>query len=399
MNPKTKNKSNAPTTTAQTMAFVAAAWCKEKISATWKRGRPGRAICIGCATAFFLLLPCGCGRSRDSGGVGGDGIGSDWTYNGEAFATVFHGIQEDEGVIYYGGYVDSGILGVSVNHGIEVVQATRDGNLVGRDGDDRMVWVETQKHYEDGESLDGGFYIRRGSFEYEGIGGIQHTVARYVEVTDKEVLEKLQKQVDDEQAAKERAELEAEGEPIEVDAPVKSLFGFSIGATPHSVNKALFENPGEGPGMYSAYNMTGKLATPFRHFDFAELTFDAVPVLGGKHLTEVRLRVWDQPTMETTEEYFEEVKTIVSMLEKKFGIKFEVKERKWRNSLANSSFWCEWKTENRDDLVRQSIAVYFSGTDFGLIFSSDCISAQEQRALKEKQKPAKLSADAGADQL
>ena len=385
MNPETKEKLNAQAEVAKNKALAAVAWCQEKIAATWKSGRKGKAICIGVAAlVLFLMMRCG---------GGSDGIGGDWKYDGEPFANAFGTAKEDEGVIYNGGFVDGFLEGWNVNHGIKVMQATREGNLVECEGKDRLVWVVTQKHYEDGEKLGDGFYIRRGSHEYEGFGGIQHTVARYVEVTDKGVLRKLQKQVDDAKAAKEKAKLDAEGKPFEVDAPVKSLCGFVIGATPSSVDKSLFTNPSGGE------NMSGKLAKPFRHFDFAELKFEPVPVLGGQHLSRVELRIWDRPTLGGPEVYFEEVETIVAMFEKKFGIKFRKTEERRYNSLSGCSLWYKWESEGGEDRVRQSIAVYFSNTDIGVIFNSDLISDKERKALEEKQRPARLSADAGADQL
>lgn len=415
MTQKTKEKFHARNMTTQNNAFAAAAESKEKNAAPWKNGRKWRGIWLGGAAMILIagMLGGGCGRRTDESSSVDVDLAVDempvsqvesednWTYDGEAFETVFGGIKEDEGVIYNGGFVESSVFaGLNVNNGIEVFQATSEGNLVGCNGHDRLVWVETQKHYEDGESLDGGFYIRRGSFEYESYGGVTHTVARYVEVTDKSILETLQKQVDEEKAARERAKLEAEGEPFEVDAPIKALFGFSIGATPSSVNKALFKNPSEGPDMMSsAYAMSGKLATPFRHFDFAKLTFEPIPVLGGQHLSEVRLSVWNRPSLESPREYFEEITTIVAMLEKKFGIKFRKTSENMSNHLETCNLRYEWESEGGDDKIQQSITVYFSGRDMGVYFDSDFISAKEEKALKEAQKPAKFSADAGADLL
>lgn len=413
MTQKTKEKFHARNMTTQNNAFAAAAESKEKNAASWKNGRKWRGVWLGGAAMILIagMLGGGCGRRTDESSSVDVDLAVDempvsqvesednWTYDGEAFANVFSGAKEDEGVIYNAGFVEGyGIDGFDLNYGVVVVQATSDGNLVAREGHDRMVWVETRKRYEDGEKFGDGFYIRRGSFEYESYGGVTHTVARYVEVTDKSILETIQKQVDEEKAARERAKLEAEGEPFEVDAPVKSLCGFSIGATPSSVNKALFENPSEGTDMVSGeYTMYGKLATPFRHFDFAELKFEPLPVLGGKHLSRVILRAWDEPTLETREECLEEIKSIAAMMEKKFGIKFKTQTDALPGFGGGNITSFEWKSAGGDENIWQSI--WLSVDNFALTFESELISQKEKASLEAKQKPAKLSADAGADQL
>lgn len=393
---KNMNKEQATALASEGKKKATAFWTafKEKIVALWKSGRKGKAICIGGAVVVLLLL------TRCGGGSVDTGRGGEFT--GKNFDSVFMGVNtDDEGVIY----------AFSSSISIKVLQATKNGNLVGYiqganpflggvesfvqslgGSFDRIVWVETPgKRYEDGETLGDGYYIRRGSYEYKGIDGGEHTVARYVEVTDKATLQKIQKQIEDEAAAEAQAKLEAEGKPFEVDAPVKSLCGFSIGATPSSV-KALFTNPSE-----DEKSISGNLVTPFRYFDFAELEFSPLPVSGGKHLSRVVLRV--RPQLETSEEFSEEIKTIVGMLEKKFGIKFVKTSESRYNSLSECSLWYKWKSEGGDDSIKQSIDVFFQGRNMGLWFNSDLLSANEGKALKEKQKPAKLSSDAGSDQL
>ena len=372
---------------------------KEKVVTLWKSGRKGKAICIGGAVVVLLLLTrCGGSNNGESGSAGSIDTGRGGEYTGQNFSDVFMGAKADEGVIYK----------FSSNISIKVLQATKEGNLVGyiqganpfADGleslfgsfggsFDRIVWVVTPgKLYEDNQTLGSGFYIRRGSYEYEGTDGGTHTVARYVEVTDEATLTKIQKHIEDEKAAEAQAKLEAEGQPFEVNAPVKSLCGFSIGATPNSV-KSLFTDLSEGEDT-----MSGILATPFRHFDFAQLKFSPAPVLGGKHLSVVTLTVKGRSPLTSAKEAFEEVETIVAMLEKKFGITF-------RNTLK-TSVDCnyDWRSERSNDSVSQTITVWCSGSSsFGLTFRSDFFSPKEEAAMKEKQNPAKLSADAGVDQL
>lgn len=400
------------------IAFWAA--FKEKIVALWKSGRKGKAICIGGALVVLMLL-MQCGGESDSSGRGGK-------YTGEYFWSVFVGEpEEDEGVIY-NAEVAGDFFDRSQNNGrIQVMQATREGNLVRYEDGDRTVWVETPgKYYEDGQTLGGGFYIRRGLKRYTNAFGAERAVARYVEVTDKSVVKKLRQQVAEERAAKEKAEREreeaarqekmekeakakaqakaeaearakaelaAEGQPFEVNAPVKSLCGFSIGATPSSVIPLFKKDSWSWDG--DRRFMRGELATPFRHFDYAYLDFKPDPRFGGKHLARVKLSMKDQnfPQNWKTEEISEENKTIAAMLEKKFGIEFEMFER-------TRAVTCTWKSECGDGCIAQQICLGSQG-QLLLEFDSAFVSAMEEKALKEAQrpKPVKLSSDVGADQL
>lgn len=386
---KNMNKEEATALANEGKKKATAFWTafKEKIVALWKSGPKGKAICIGGAVVVLLLL------TRCGGGSVDTGRGGEFT--GKNFDSVFMGVNtDDEGVIY----------AFSSSISIKVLQATKNGNLVGYiqganpflegvesfvqslgGSFDRIVWVETPgKRYEDGETLGDGYYIRRGSYEYQGIDGGEHTVARYVEVTDKATLQKIQKQIEDEAATEAQAKLEAEGKPFEIDAPIKSLCGFAIGTTPSSV-KALFSNPSE-----DEKGISGKLVTPFRYFDFAQLEFSSAPVFGGKHLSSIRLTAFGGLPQEIREGRFEEIKTIAAMMEKKFGIKF-------MGSGGDSRTRYDWRTEIGDDNVYQRIIL--DGNSFSLSFSSAFFSPNEEKAMKEKQKPAKLSSDAGADQL
>lgn len=396
MNPETKEKLTAQAKTAKDKAFAAAACCKEKIAATWKSGRKGKAICIGgAAVVLILMMQCGGGESAAGGG---------WEFTGKNFSSVFMGSStQDEGVIY----------AHSPNISIKVLQATKKGNLVeyvqganpfaggfesmvGTFGGsfDRMVWVETPgKMYEDGEKLGAGYYIRRGSYEYEGVDGGEHTVARYVEVTDKDILEKIRKQIDDEKAAEAKAQLEAEGRPLELDVPVKSLCGFAVGTTPSSV-LSLFEK-GNVSWNSERTEIRGKLATPFRHFAEAVLSFRTDHPAGGKHLCRIKLTpVGGRSPLEGRAENYEEIKTIVAMLEKKFGIKFVFD----LDSLWGRSVQATWETSG-DENIYQRLEIYYNDGFLYLLFQSELMSQKEKTALEEQKKPAKLSADAGADQL
>ncbi len=306
---KNMNKEQATALANEGKKKATAFWTmfKEKVVALWKSGRKGKAICIGGAAVIVLLLT----RCGGNEGSGDSSDGDDWKWTGQSFYTVFKGFPEDEGVVYKN---DSCI--------VKVLQGTKDGCLAETKTTDRVVWVVTQKRYEDGQCLEDGFYIRRGSVDYETTLGTERTVARYVEVTDEAIVREIQKQIEDGKAAEAQAKLEAEGQPFEVDAPVKSLCGFAIGTTPHNV-KSFFSNPNEGKNMMSGvYTVSGKLATPFRYFDYATLRFETGEE--GIHLNRVLLRS-EQSPLKSAKECREEVATIVAMLEKKFGIQFKTK--------------------------------------------------------------------------
>ena len=379
MTPETKEKLIAWAKTAKEKAIAAGIKCKDKTVETWKSGRKGKAIYIGVAVAILLVLvKCGGGRGGANGGGRGDS-GRGGTFTGKDFAVVFVRAHDDEGVIYQHTAVWHGAL--------KVLQGTTEGNLVGRNGSERVVWVETPgRLYEDGENLDKGYYVRRGSYSYEGIDGGEHTVGRYVAVTDEGTLEKIRKQLDDEKAAAEKAELDAEGKPIEVDAPVKSLCGFAIGATPSSVT-GLFK---QARMNADRTQIEGELATPFRYFGEAELSFREDHPSGGKHLYRMVLKpVGGHSPLKGAQENCEEVARIAEMLEKKFGIKFEPRR---------AGFYT-WDSTGGDESIRQSITLNYLEGFLYMEFESDLLSRNEKKALAEQGKPAKLSADAGADQL
>ena len=144
-----------------------------KLAALWKSGIKGKAICIVGALVILGIIGS-CGDDEEDGGGGG----GSWTFADESFSSVFHGFPKDEGMVYK-----------HVGGGYKVMQATKKGNLV--ECFDKIIWVETKRLYEDDEPLDLGYYIRRGSMEYETALGAEKRVPRYVEVTDK-----VQKQID-----------------------------------------------------------------------------------------------------------------------------------------------------------------------------------------------------------
>lgn len=157
-----------------------------KFAALWKSGVKGKAICI---VSSLVILGCigACGNNEEGEGGGG------WQISDKSFPSVFGGFPKDEGVVYK-----------HEGNALKVMQATKNGNLVERDYSDRVIWVETKRRYEDGEPLDEGYYIRRGSKEYETALGAEKRVPRYVEVKGN-LLKKIQKQIEDEKVAEAKA--------------------------------------------------------------------------------------------------------------------------------------------------------------------------------------------------
>ena len=387
--------------------------CKAKTVATWQSGRKGKAICIGVAAVVaVLLMQCGGGGGGGEGGGGGtEDSGRGGQYTGEIFSHALGGAKDDEGVIYKheGGWFSS----------IKVFQSTSDGNLVSRDDFNRIVLVVTPgRRYEDGERLDTGYYIRRGLYEYVGADGAAHTVARYVEVTDKRTLEEIaevdqaleakrkaqeaeweakqkaekmaqeeQRKAEEEQrkAAKEaekQAELEAaERGAYELDIPVKSLCGFKLGAPPSQVAPLLQNDDGTPVEVYDLVKGRHKfrLTKPFRLFTHVEVSFAEG---AGKHLDAVELMAELDEDVER-ESYAAEAKTLSESIGKKFGLKFE--------------FWDDvysWEGTN------QSIRIDYSGYALVLEFEArNEISDMDEAAKRKPKKSFQFDADAGADEL
>lgn len=397
--------------------------CKTKTVATWQSGRKGKAICIGVAAVVaVLLMQCGGGDGGGGGGGGGtEDSGRGGKYTGESFSSALGGAKDDEGVIYKheGEWFSS----------IKVFQSTSEGNLVSRGDFNRVVFVVTPgTRYEDGERLKAGYYIRRGLSEYVGADGAAHTVARYVEVTDKRTLEEIaevdqaleakrkaqeaeweakqkaeklaqeeQRKAEEEQrrAAKEaekQAELEAaERGAYELDIPVKSLCGFKLGAPPSQVAPLLQNDDGTPVEVYDLVKgrHNFRLAKPFRLFTHVEVSFAEG---AGKHLATVGLMAEMDEDVEH-ESYAAEAKTLSESLGKKFGLKFE--------------FWDDvysWEGTN------QSIRIDYSGYAQGwngcdgqvmvLNFEANhAIQQMDENARRASKKSFQFDADAGADEL
>ena len=192
---------------------------------------------------------------------------------------------------------------------------------------------------------------------------------------------------------------EGGGKKFKVNAPVKSLCGFEIGATPSSVKHLFQNNSIEDGGWY----IEGKLPKPFRHYYVANVQFTKDPITGaGSYLyreylhlpyswnsEHEEIRNWDEA------DRIEEGSTIAAMLEKKWGIKFAQDSNEHGNPR-----WV-WKTEGSVDCAQQSITIdTVRGMDLDVTFESALYSIKDEVALREKQRRAsKLSADSGGDQL
>ena len=389
-----------------------------KLAALWKSGVKGKAICI--VSALVILGIIGAFSDDEEGGGGG----GDWNYTGEYFDSVFKGFPKDEGVVYQHLPRAVGAFGMVFDDSylppITVMQATKKGNLVELEDTDRVIWVETKRRYEDDEKLDQGYYIRRGSMEYETALGAEKRVPRYVELTDKGVLEKIKKQAEETAAEEEKARLEAEAQrkaeeearqaqqkaeeearkkaaeeaaeqgAYELDIPIKSLCGFKLGAPPSQVRELLQSDDGMPVqdlvgDLDDHYDrVTYRLAKPFRLFTHVTVHFEDNGV--GKHLSGVKLKGVFENVSE--ESYLAEAQATGQLIVKKFDI--ELEGRRWGESLSY-----RWQHE------KESIKINFGPESATLEFEINYgVIGQLDSAVKEARKTTiAIDANAGADDL
>ena len=403
-----------------------------KKAGCWKR----IAISIGGVLLFLIVLGAIFGdEDSDAGGGGGE-----WKYTGEYFSSVFNGFPKDEGVVYQH-YPQPIFFVGEVLAPIKVMQAMKKGNLLEIEGSDRVVWVETKRRYEDDEKLDQGYYIRRGSFEYETAFGAEKMVARYIQVTDpkmlleiekaKQELEAKEKAEKEAREAKEKAEEEAreakrkaeeeawkakrkaeeakrkaeeaarkkaaeeaaEQGTYELDIPLKSLCGFKLGAPPSQVRDLLQNDDGTPVldlvgDLYrdmvtGSYNRTRtyRLAKPFRLFTKAEVVFADRGF--GMHLACVELQGKIDREKTTEESMAAEIKATAELIEKKFGIQ-----------CAKDYSWSD---ENGKESIH--IGRFSDGTLFLRFMAYDEIERFDKRAKEAQKTSIQLDANAGADDL
>ena len=392
--------------------------CKAKTVATWQSGRKGKAICIGVAAlVLVLLMQCGGGESENTGSNGGGGdVGRVEAFTGENFNKVFGSAKEDEGMVYKHSSEKWST--------VKVLQSTKEGNLVGRDDSERLVWVVTPgTRHEDGERLKAGYYVRRGMYEYEGVDGGEHAVARYVQITDKGTLERIEKEDQalqakwqaereareaaqeaekqaeaakrkaEEEARRQAARVAAEQGAYELDIPVKSLCGFKLGAPPSQVKDLLRYDNGEPvEDLVTEVNrrqIPFRLAKPFRLFTHAIVWFEDKGA--GKHLSTVELyaKVDENASRES---YVQEAQALVDMIEKKLGIKFQKGE------------WTEYSWTTEQETIRVDLT---RGNYLGPVCEVLRLRLDAQREVQRMDAAAKsapkklfqLGADVGADQL
>lgn len=362
-------------------------------------------IAIGFVCAVVLLGIIGsCGDEEEGGGGNSKGGGGEWKYTGEYFSSVFNGFPKDEGVVYQ--HYPQPIFFVEVLAPIKVMQAMKKGNLLEIEGSDRVVWVETKRRYEDDEKLDQGYYIRRGSFEYETALGAEKKVARYVQVTDKKMLleiekakqeleakEKAEKEAQEakekaeEEARKKAAEEAAEQGAYELDIPVKSLCGFKLGAPPSQVRDLLQKDDGmpvDDLMWVRRGERTYRLAKPFRLFTKATVEFADMGF--GMHLVRVNLQGEIDREKTTEESLAAEMQATAELIEKKFGIKFS------KDYHGNYS----WSEENRKEFIDIESNYGTLSLDFG---ARNEVEQFDRRAKEAQKTSIHLDANAGADDL
>lgn len=368
-----------------------------KKAGLWKRV----AISIGGVLLFLIVL--GAIFGDEEGDTGGDG--GEWKYTGEYFSSVFNGVPKDEGVVYQH-YPQPIIFLGEVLYPITVMQAMKNGNLVTTEDSDRVVWVETKRRYEDDEKLDQGYYIRRGSFEYETALGAEKTVARYVQVTDQKMLleiEKAKQELEakekaeeeareakrkaEEEARKKAAEEAAEQGAYELDIPVKSLCGFKLGAPPSQVRDLLQKDDGTpADDLIWLRNSarTYRLAKPFRLFTNARVEFADSGF--GMHLDCVTLQGEIDREKTTEESLAAEMKATAELIERKFGIKFS-------KDYDGDYSW-------RDENEKEFIDIEANYETLSLKFRAwKEVERFDMRAKEAQKTSIQLDANAGADDL
>lgn len=247
----------------------------------------------------------------------------------------------------------------SLGSNIRILQSTSSGILVGTAtgsspfwgdfeenmGASRVVWIETgATRYEEGRALKSGFYVRCGLYSYTDTDDAEHTVARYVAVTDQKTISMLEaeqkrriKEEDEKkeaektaEAARKEAEEAAEAasevyDAIELDIPIQSLCGFKLGASPGQIRGLIKQDNGLpvkmiGPISCSDYRM----ATPFLVFTNVNISFssDRGP---DKHLTGVRFSAEFVRDQFTDESIVTEFNKISELLQKKINPSFHIR--------------------------------------------------------------------------
>jgi len=307
---------------------------KEKVVAIWKSGTKGK-MTIAAGTCLILWI---------SSCLFGEGDVSFSELSTDSFSTVFWLKEKGaENGVAYRHFSDPSIQVISVcSDGVLVAYIKGANpftagleNFFDQYGEsmEKIVYVETElaKKYSDGVPLGAGYYLRDGMYSYESAGGIKRTVVRFVELTDNasiekcHEIEKMRKDQESEEA------LKAEGAPIDVDVPVKSLCGFVLGTTPSQSWDLFKENQGRAythkRSSVSHYEIKGTLKSPFRMFieGKAEYTFeDNVP----ERLYNVELSSESIDFNKTSREScISELKKVADLLHEKFNIKLVKKER------------------------------------------------------------------------
>lgn len=265
---------------------------------------------------------------------------------------------------------------------------------------ERIIWVESESNrQEEGQSLKSGFYVRCGLYTYTDTDGGEHTLGRYVAVTDQKTVSLLKAEWKRRAQEEENEEENAENacEPIELDVPIKSLCGFMLGAAPKQIKPLILNDDGSlvkiiGRTEYGVY----RLVTPFRVFSEAELRFTSKAY--EKHLSSVVFKAFLSRDEYTDESIAAEMKTIVQMLEKKFGIQFKVEVLARYSDNTPSWFVHSW-SYNKDDTHRESISFEINGENWSLSFSSGAVEEIEKLIKESNKKTLVTDTNTGMEQL
>jgi len=388
-------------------AVAGAIAAKNKVVATWNSGPKGKAICVG-TVAVLLAIGSMMGDDEDfaNGRLGDE---DNIMLSEKGFSSIFMNVgtpEADDGMIYRH----------REDLSIQVLQSTSDGLLVGYvtganpftsgiedfcekfgGSFDRIIFVSTDgDNYEDGQPLRGGYYVRSGTVSYTGVDGGEHTVAHYAEITRSGEIAKIERVIEKRQKVESQAAIDAEGEAIDVDVPIKSLCGFTFGSTP-SQNWNLFkENEGRlfkhKQSENFSYEDSGTLVTPFRWFTKGKIKFSFVP--GTQECLESVTLVSEDFDFNkvTVNSVLEEVKKVKGVIEKKFGIELTA------DSYGKSDRRFSWY-HGKSSADVEDLSLYFESDRLYLNVHCWQVAKRAKSIKAANKKSVALSDDEGADQL
>ena len=411
-------------------AVAGAIAAKNKVVATWNSGPKGKAICVG-TVAVLLVIGSMMGDDEDfaNGRLGDE---DNIMLSEKGFSSIFMNVgtpEADDGKIYRH----------REDLSIQVLQSTSDGLLVGYvtganpftsgiedfcekfgGSFDRIIFVSTDgDNYEDGQPLRGGYYVRSGTVSYTGVDGGEHTVAHYAEITRSGEIAKIERVIEKRQKAESQAAIDAEGEAIDVDVPIKSLCGFTFGSTPSQNWNMFKENEGRlfkhKQSENFSYKDSGTLVKPFRKFTKGEIEFSFVSGM-QEYLESIELRSDDIDLEKVSKEsVMEEIINVKNLMEKKFNIKMAraidatdelgrkiIKINSYMNDVERlekeSSFSWSFK-DDKSEWEAERLSLFYDRGTIRLILHCGRVKEVAKALKTASKKSISLSADEGADQL